>query len=166
MGKASSKAKKTIPILRAPDLWQALHDDVDRVFTRHPVLRRWFYPEDNWSAPRGFLFPVPAVDMTGDDKGYTITAELPGLEDKDVEVTVSGDFLVIKGEKHYEKDEKDKDRHMAERAFGSFRRSFVVPSDVDRDEIAAELAKGVLAVTLPKTAAATKQQKVQVKAAA
>ncbi|HTW87015.1 MAG TPA: Hsp20/alpha crystallin family protein [Candidatus Binataceae bacterium] len=104
--------------------------------------------------------------MTEDAKGFTITAELPGLEEKNVDVNVSGDMLTIKGEKRYEKDESDKNRYMSERAYGSFQRSFALPDGVDRDKIAANLSKGVLTITLPKTAQAQKQQKIEVKTAA
>jgi len=167
MAKALSSVQKAIPVVRTHDLWQSLHDDVDHLFTRHPALRRWFYPGENWSEPMGFSFPVPAVDMTEDDNGYYVTAELPGLEDKDIEVTVSGDLLILKGEKNYEKEEKNKNRHVSERAFGSFRRTLALPGDVDRNEVAAALTKGVLTITLPKTADSwKKQQKIRVKSAA
>jgi HSP20 family protein len=107
------------------------------------------------------------LNVTEDAAAYKITAELPGLEEKDVNVTVAGGMLTIKGEKSFEKDEKKKDHHVSERAYGSFQRSFTLPDGVDADKIAADLAKGVLTVTVPKTAQAQKQQKkIEVKAAA
>ena len=105
------------------------------------------------------------MDVTEDDKAYKIAAELPGLEEKDVEVTVAGGMLTIKGEKSYAKDEK-KNHHVSERAYGSFQRSFVLPDGVEADKISAEMAKGVLTVTLPKTAQAARQQKIEIKKAA
>jgi HSP20 family protein len=114
-----------------------------------------------------FTFPTPAVEVTENDKMFKIAAELPGLEQKDIELTVSGNALTLKGEKRYEKDEKDKDRHMSERAYGSFQRSFTLPESVDRDKITAELTKGVLTITLPKSAAVQQpEKKIDIKTAA
>jgi hypothetical protein len=70
-----------------------------------------------------FSFSFPAVDVTEDDQTYKITAEVPGLEEKNIDVTVLGDMLKFKGERRYEKDEEDKNRHVSERAYGSFQRS-------------------------------------------
>ena len=145
---------------------------MDRLFDRFaggfglPAFRRMFNVDPAWRSESSFSFSAPAVDVTEDDKAYTITAELPGLEEKNLDVTVSGDMLTLKGEKHYEKDEKDKNRYMSERAYGSFQRSFALPDGIDRDKIAADLAKGVLTITLPKTAQAQQQQKIEVKTAA
>ena len=76
-------------------------------------------------------------------------------------------MLTLKGEKRFEKEEQDKNRYMSERAYGSFQRSFVLPDGVDRDKIAADLSKGVLTITLPKTVEAQKPQKrIEVKTAA
>jgi HSP20 family protein len=131
-----------------------------------PDFRRMFDVEPVWRGDSRMEFTTPAVDVTEDDKGYTITAEVPGLEEKDIDVTVSGTMLTLKGEKSFEQEEKDKDRHITERAYGAFQRSFRLPEDVDRDAITAALAKGVLTITLPKTAQAQQQQKkIEVKAA-
>ena len=116
-------------------------------------------------AARLRLCSAPAVDVTEDDKAYKVTAELPGLDEKNIDIMVSGDMLTLKGEKRYEKDEQDKNRYMSERAFGSFQRSFALPESVDRDKITADLSKGVLTITLPKTAEAQRQEKkIEVKA--
>jgi HSP20 family protein len=102
---------------------------------------------------------VPAIDMSEDEKVYKISAELPGIDAKDIDVSVSGDTLVLKGEKRQEKEEKDKNYHFSERTYGSFQRSFQLPSSVDRDKVAADFSKGVLTITLPKTAEAQKPVK-------
>ena len=95
------------------------------------------------------------------------TAELPGLSEKDVEVSISGDLLVLKGEKKLEREQQDKNYCMSERSFGAFQRSFALPDGSSRDKIAANLSKGVLTITLPKTAEAAKPpQQIKVKAAA
>jgi HSP20 family protein len=126
-----------------------------------------FEPKPNWFYEGSFSWSPPAIDIVEDEKAYKITAEVPGLEEKDIDVAVSNHTLTIKGEKSYEKEEKNKDHHVSERAYGSFQRSFTLPEGVDADKIAAELAKGVLTVTLPKTAEAQKPaKKIEVEAAA
>jgi len=166
------EVKKTTPA-PTPDPWQSFRGEMNRLFDRFasgfglPAFRRMVDFEPPWRIESAFGFSAPAVDVTEDDKAYNITAELPGLEQKDIDVTLSGDMLTLKGEKHYEKDQQDKNRYMSERAYGTFRRSFVLPDGVDRDKIAASLTKGVLTVTLPKTAETQKQQKkIEVKTAA
>jgi HSP20 family protein len=110
---------------------------------------------------------APAVDITESDKAYEISAELPGLDEKNVEVKVVNDNLLIKGEKQEEKEEKKKDYYLHERQFGSFERCFEVPEGVDADKIEASFKKGVLTVTLPKKPEAQKpEKKIEVKAAA
>jgi len=74
-------------------------------------------------------------------------------------VSVSSDMLVLKGEKCQEKEEKDKKYHFSERTYGSFQRAFDLPASVDRDKVAADFSKGVLTITLPKTAEARKPEK-------
>jgi HSP20 family protein len=94
-----------------------------------------------------------------------VTAELPGMDEKNIEVKVSNGDLLIKGEKEEEKEEKKKDYYLQERHFGSFERRFRVPEGVDADKIEASFKKGVLTVTLPKTAEAQKaEKKIAVKA--
>ncbi len=104
--------------------------------------------------------------MSEDDKSYKIAAELPGIDAKDIDVSVTGDTLVLKGEKRQEKEEKDKNYFFSERSYGSFQRAFALPDSVDREKIAADFSKGVLTIALPKTAAAQKpQKKIEVKSA-
>jgi HSP20 family protein len=172
MAQTPVEVKKTPAPARTTDAWQSFRGEMDRLFDRFsgnfgfPSLRRMFDVEPAWTYQSSFTFPTPAVDVTEDDKAFKISAELPGLEEKNIEVTLSGDTLTIKGEKTFEKDEKSKDHHVSERAYGSFQRSFALPDDVDRDKIEAGLSKGVLTVSLPKTAQAQKQKKIEVKAAA
>ena len=102
--------------------------------------------------------------MSEDEQAYKISAELPGIDAKDIDVSVSGDTLVLKGEKRQEREEKDKNYHFSERSYGSFHRSFELPSSVDRNKIAADFSKGVLTITLPKTVEAQKPvKKIEVK---
>ncbi len=102
---------------------------------------------------------MPAVDVAETDKAYEITAELPGLDEKNIEVKLANGVLSIKGEKQEEKEEKQKDYYRRERSFGSFERSFQVPDDVEEEEIAASFKNGILSVTLPKSAEAQKPTK-------
>ena len=106
---------------------------------------------------------APAVDIAEKDKAFEITAELPGLDAKDVDITLRNGN---KGEKHEDKEEKSKDYYLQERRFGSFERSFSLPDGVDAGKIEASFKNGVLTVSLPKTAEAQKPvKKVEIKAA-
>jgi HSP20 family protein len=159
-------------LLHNKHLREMFHHEMDRVLERmwgdlmmpfHRMLER----ERAWHSERAFPFAEPAIDLTEDDQAYTITAEVPGLEQKDIEVSLSGDMLTPKGEKRGETEDKEKDLYVSERAYGSFQRSFELPDGVDREKIAADLSKGVLTITLLKTAEAQKsQKKIEVKAAA
>ena len=110
---------------------------------------------------------APAVDISESDKAYEITAELPGMDEKDIEVKVVNGNLMIKGERQEQKEEKQKDYYLHERRFGSFERHFQVPEGADADKIEASFKKGVLTVTLPKKPEAQKPaKKIEVKTAA
>ena len=100
----------------------------------------------------------PLVDISETNDNFVVKAELPGLESKDVNVSVSGDILTIKGEKKKEKEEKDEHHHYVERYEGSFQRTFQLPSSIKGDKVEANFDKGVLNVTLPKVEEAKKRQ--------
>ncbi len=137
-----------------------LFEDFDRGFWRFPS-RSPFDIEPFWR--RGVTAPV--VDIVEREKDYQVAAELPGIEEKDVEVKVTDDVMTIKGEKKEEKEEKKKDYYLSERRYGAFQRSFSLPDGVDADKIEASFKKGVLTVTLPKKPEAIKpERKVEVKA--
>jgi len=108
---------------------------------------------------------VPNTDVVENDKEIQITAELPGLEDKDVQINLADNVLTIKGEKKAEKEEKDKNYRLVERSYGSFSRSIQLPAGVDAGTIKASISKGVLTVVIPKPAPA-QAKKIQVKSAA
>ena len=108
---------------------------------------------------------MPAIDVTETDGQIEITAELPGLEEKDVQINVTDNVLTIRGEKKAEKEDKQKDYHLVERSYGSFYRALELPAGVDADKIKADISKGVLKVTVPKPAA-KQAKKIDVKAAA
>ena len=100
----------------------------------------------------------PSVDISETKDDFVVKAELPGLEAKDVNVSISGDVLTIKGEKKAEEEEKDEHYHCVERYAGSFQRVFQLPSGVKADKIEANFDKGVLKVTLPKVEEAKKKE--------
>jgi len=157
------EVKKATPAqTNVPDLWQSFRSEMDRLFDRFgsgfgfPSLRRMFDIEPAWRSASSFGFSAPAIDMSEDEKAYKISAELPGIDAKDIDVSVSGDTLVLRGEKRQEKEEKEKNYHVSERAYGSFQRSFQLPPSIDRDKVAADFSKGVLTITLPKTAESQK----------
>lgn len=155
-----------------PESWRSLRTEMDQLFDRFagalgmPSLRRMFDIDVPWRFETAFNFSMPAVDMNEDEKSYKISAELPGMDEKDIEVVLSGDTLTIKGEKSQEREDKGKNHFLAERCYGAFQRSFLLPEGVDRDKIDAKFTKGVLTVALPKSAEALKaKKKIEVKAA-
>lgn len=105
------------------------------------------------------------MDVTETDKEIEVTAELPGLEDKDVEINYADGILTIRGEKRAEKEEKNKTHHLIERSYGSFARTLQLPAGVDPNKIKATIDKGVLKVIVEKPAA-KETKKIDVKAAA
>jgi len=158
----------------APTQWPSLSDlrgEIDRLFedfdlgSRFPFRRALREIEPFWR--REMTWTAPAVDMVEKEKGYELTAELPGVDEKDIELKISNGMMTIKGEKQEQKEEKKKDYFFSERRFGSFERSFRLPEGVEADKIAATIKKGVLTVMLPKTAEAQKpEKKIEVKSAA
>lgn len=108
---------------------------------------------------------LPRMDVYESDKEIELTAELPGLEEKDVEINVSDGLLTIRGEKRSEKEEKDQNYRLVERSYGSFSRTIELPAGVDPDKIKATISKGVLKVAIPKPPAKD-AKKIEVKAAA
>jgi len=144
---------------------EQLFDDFDQNFLQLPTLRPFFGFEPPWRR-EAVWEAAPAVDIAESENGYEITVELPGMDEKNVEVKVVNGTLTIKGEKQEEKEEKKKDYYLHERHFGSFERSFEIPEGVDADKIEAKFKKGVLTVTLPKKPEAQKPaKKIEVKAA-
>jgi len=95
---------------------------------------------------------VPRIDVAETDGALEVTAELPGIDEKDVDVVLRDDLLTIKGEKRSEREEKRKDYHLVERSFGSFARSIRLPFEADSEAIKANFAKGVLKISIAKPA--------------
>lgn len=140
-----------------------IRDQFDRMFDN--MMRGW--PTTWRDAPRldmgGFDF-APRVDTAETDTAYELTAELPGVDEKDIKIALDDNVLSISGEKKAEREEKKKDYVMSERSYGSFKRAFTLPDNVDPEKIAAKFEKGVLKVTLPKTAPSpAKQREIPIK---
>ncbi len=108
---------------------------------------------------------APAIEVAETKDEYKLTAEVPGLDPAQVDVSVAGGMLVIKGEKKREVDKNEAGLQFSERSFGSFRRSFRLPDDVDASGIEADHRNGVLTIRLPKTSEAKEPQKIEVKSA-
>ncbi|MGE0087755.1 MAG: Hsp20/alpha crystallin family protein [Desulfococcaceae bacterium] len=120
-----------------------------------------FFPMSENLSESGFH---PKVDVTEGKKDITVKAEIPGADAKDIDVSVSGRLLTIKGEKKQEKEEKDKNCHRIERSYGYFSRTVELPADVDETDADASYKKGVLQIVLKKTKE-SETRKIEVKAA-
>jgi len=147
------RSKGGVPVRRIDEAFRSLFDEVQELFDR-------FFKDFEIGpsgAPRGTF--TPRIDLTENDKGYRLTAELPGMDEKDIEVILDEDVLTIKGEKKQEKDERGKDYYYAERSYGSFQRTIPLPTEVDKDKVKAKFKKGILTVELPKTKEALKEIK-------
>jgi HSP20 family protein len=156
------------PQVTKPSEWQpfeALRNQVDRLlhdfqtgFLQAPTYRSLLDIEPFWRRDLGFNV-TPAIDIVEKDKAFEVTAELPGIDVKNIDLQLSDNVLTIKGEKQEEREEKAKDRYVSERRYGSFRRSLQVPGNIDTDKIEASFKDGILTVTLPKSPEAEKKQK-------
>lgn len=132
----------------------ALRDEMNQLFDN--VWRGDFLPEA--ITGRGF----PRVDVTETDEEVIVRAELPGMDPKDIDLSIAGGVLSIKGERREEKEEKEKDSYHKEVRYGSFARSIRLPESVDTEKVKADYKKGVLKVTLDKKPD-TRAKKIEVK---
>jgi len=140
-----------------------LFEDFGRRIGHSPFGRSVFDIEPFWRREFTWRTP-PAIDLAEKDNAYEVTAELPGIDEKNIEVRFAHGNLIIKGEKKEEKEEKKKDYYLRERHFGSFERQFAVPEGVDTDKIEASFKKGVLTIMLPKKPEAINaEKKIEVK---
>jgi HSP20 family protein len=159
--------RQTTPIASgAPDYWRSFKTEMDRLFDRF-TSTFGLAPFQAFRSEPVFSMPTPAVDITEDDAAIKLTAELPGMTEKDIQVSLSGNTLTIKGEKRQEREEKNKGYHLSERYYisSAFQRSFLLPEGADCDNVDATFGNGVLTVTVQKSAQAA-PKKIEVKAAA
>ena len=146
VAKSNNGARAATP--RTP--FHLLQNEIDRVFDSFT----------NWRTGFDVAF-TPSMEVSETDKAIEITTELPGLEEKDIEISVADDILTIRGEKKAEKEEKKKNYRLYERSYGAFERALALPHGVTADDVKASLDKGVLKITLPKPAA-SEAQKVKI----
>lgn len=137
-------------------------DEFSPFLTLHREMNRLF--DDVFSRFDGGMPSVfgrggswPSIEVNASEKEVRVSAELPGMEDKDVEVLVEGDVLTIRGEKRCESE--DQDRRFSERCYGRFERSIALPFEIEKDRAEATFRNGVLTVTLPKSAKAQESAK-------
>ena len=142
---------------KSEDLFSNLHREIDRVFDDFTQVAQL-----PWSAGNGKM--LPRMELSETEKEFRLTAELPGVQENDIDISLSADLLTIKAEKKSESERKEQEVHVSERSYGLFERSTRLPSAVDEDKIDATLKNGVLTVVLPKTAEEqAKSRKITVK---
>lgn len=149
------KASRSLPSTTNPG-WQRdqhpvlqLHQQIDRLFD--DVFSAFGMPSLNSAFPRQAGSPMtpsgtyrPQVDVSGDEKQYDITLDVPGLSEGDLAIEVKGDVLTVRGEKEEKHEQKDKQFYRVERSYGSFQRTLSLPADANADDIQANLKDGVL----------------------
>jgi len=124
--------------------YSALQKEIDRVFDAFA----------SWPAEAAGAEFRPRLEVSESDGAIVVSAELPGVEEKDIHVSIADNILTIRGEKRAEKDEKSRNMRLIERSYGAFERSLSLPEGVEADRIAARLEKGVLRVEIPRPAGA------------
>jgi HSP20 family protein len=124
----------------------ALRREMDRFFER--------YLEPRWDEFEATSEWWPRMDLSETKDALVVKAEIPGVDEKDIKVSLQEQTLTITGEKRHEKEEKDEQFHRVERSYGSFARAWKLPTSVDASKVAAQFKDGVLTVTMPKTPAA------------
>jgi HSP20 family protein len=129
-----------------------LHREIDRLFNEFA----------QGVGPDGAKNIVPNIEISETDKAIEISAEMPGLERKDVEITIEDDTLTIRGEKKIEENQKDKNVQHSERAYGVFLRMLQLPPGIDPSSAQATMSNGVLKITIPKPAK-PEPKKIEVK---
>jgi HSP20 family protein len=132
-----------------------LRGELDRMFEEYSTLNpfRYFFREGDW---------VPAIDVSESDSEIVVYAEVPGMEADEIDISIAGRVLTIKGETQQKHEEKEKNYHRIERRHGSFSRSLELPGDVVAKDVKAKYKNGVLKLNLPKTEKQA-QKKIEVK---
>lgn len=149
---------------KSPLAFQSLHKEIDRVFDEFRSVFPGFAKDDALDG-NGQL--IPKLDVKETDKEVTIAAELPGVDEKDVDVSVVGNVLTLKGEKSSKREEDEKDYKLVERSYGSFSRTLPFSFDIDSDAVSAKFDKGVLNITVKKPPElAAKPKKIKISKAA
>ncbi len=138
-------------------------DDLNPFEMQHQMMDEFFNEPFGFKAMRRMLENqdnfMPGMDISESDKEIRISTDLPGLDEKDIQLTVENNRLTISGEKKFESEDKDRTYHRVERRYGSFSRTIELPEDVEVDKIDASFKKGVLIITIPKPAEVISQRK-------
>jgi HSP20 family protein len=148
------------PILRRPDGGRTLLRDWDRLENQ---MQRLLGSMPLWEPTSEAFVWSPEIDFAEEESQYSLTAELPGVEPGDVEIEVEGNVLTMKGEKRTKREHKDERVQFAERRYGSFERSFTLPSSADPEKVSADFHQGVLTIQIGKRPEA-QGKKIEVKA--
>ena len=136
--------------------FSTLQDRMNRLF------RESYGPEGREESLTSTTF-APPVDVYEDEHNVTLKIEVPGVDEKDIDVRVENNVLTVHGERKFEKEEKEENFRRVERQYGSFTRTFTLPNTVDSEKVSANYEKGILKIALPKKAEAKpKQIKVNV----
>ena len=142
--------------------WEPFRELQDRIDRMNRLFRESYRPEAPEEALTSTSF-APPVDIYEDEHNITLKMEVPGIDEKDIDVRIENNTLTVRGERKFEKEEKEENFRRVERQYGSFTRSFTLPSSVETENIQANYDKGVLEIRLAKKAEAKpKQIKVKV----
>jgi len=156
-----AKPTQQQPVPRQFGMFEEIRDEMNR------VLERFESGWPRWTSLAPLRWPtslvVPDLDVHENDKSFTIEVELPGVEEKDVTVSVNNGYLTVKGEKKTEREVNKDNYHLAERSFGTFERSLRLPDSLDDSKIEANFTKGILKITAPKRADAKAERKIAIK---
>lgn len=162
MAKTEISKSSQKPVSGPRDIFGAMRDELDRMFERFE--QGW----PRWPAllRRDAEFTVPELDVRENANSIVVEAELPGVDEKDVSVTLANGILTIKGEKRHDKEEKSENYYLAERSFGGFERAIRLPDIIDDAKVEAKFDKGVLKVTAGKKPEAMKaERKIEIRKA-
>ncbi len=156
---AQPAQKQTPQTPRRYNPFDALQQEIDTVFDRFNGFGAWPASFSSiWNTRLADHVFSPAMEVTETDNAIEVATELPGMSEKDIEISVADGMLTIRGEKKFEKDEKKKNYRLVERSYGSFERAVALPGGVDASKVKAKMDKGVLKVEIPKPASAKTQQ--------
>ena len=134
-----------------------LRDEMDRLLDRFWSDPFGMRPFDGWREMAGRF--SPRIDVSETDDAIHVSAELPGMDQDDIEVSVTKEMLTLTGEKRTEREHKEKEARTMERSYGSFRRTIPLPEEVETDKVEATFEKGVLKIELPKSPEARRRTK-------
>jgi len=148
--------------LTGGDPFLSLHREMNRLFD--DVLRGGLSAGGGQGLAGNVI--APQINVSETDTEIRVTAELPGVNENDVQVDLNDDLLVIRGEKKFERKDEKENFHFMERSYGTFQRTLQLPFSVDPDQVQATFENGVLTITLPKTAQQERSQRIRIQSGA